>query len=310
MGAGERMAALPIVSVIIATYNRSHTLRFTLQSLLNQELTDFEAWVVGDSCTDDSEAVVRSFNDSRLHWLNLPVNSGSQAMPNNAGLRRARGRYIAFLGHDDLWFPWYLNRLVACAEAEGADVAHGLCIALGPEGVRLCIGPPRPGLAYRAHFVPPSCWLLRRTIVERCGFWNDPLSIGTPVDFHYWRRLCDAGATIRFCTEATMLKFPSSWFRLAYQDKSTPVQAAYWEELAAQPLALERRLLLERATLPTIFSYTFGEPALPMLLYAFRIVFRRTFDLLGRDEGWFAPFFYLRFQRQRRMMRRKRGLSL
>jgi glycosyltransferase involved in cell wall biosynthesis len=83
-------------------HDRSGTLKFPLQSLLGQEFRDFEARVVGDGCTDESEEVVASFGDRHLHWTNLCQNSGSQAAPNNEGLRRARGRYIAYLGHDDL----------------------------------------------------------------------------------------------------------------------------------------------------------------------------------------------------------------
>jgi glycosyltransferase involved in cell wall biosynthesis len=80
------------VTVITATYNRAATLRLALESLLGQEFRDFEAIIIGDGCTDNSEEVVRSFHDRRLRWSHLERNSGSQAAPNNHGLRLARGR--------------------------------------------------------------------------------------------------------------------------------------------------------------------------------------------------------------------------
>ena len=83
---------LPEVSVIIATYNSAATLRCAIASLVAQDMRDFEAWIIGDACADDSEAVVRSFGDARLHWHNLAVNTGIQSGPNNDGLQRARGR--------------------------------------------------------------------------------------------------------------------------------------------------------------------------------------------------------------------------
>jgi glycosyltransferase involved in cell wall biosynthesis len=67
----------------------------------------------GDACTDDSAELVASYRDPRLHWFNLPTNSGYQSAPHNEGLRRARGRYVAYLNHDDLWLPNHLERLVA-----------------------------------------------------------------------------------------------------------------------------------------------------------------------------------------------------
>jgi glycosyltransferase involved in cell wall biosynthesis len=67
-------AAVPLVTVITATFNSSGALKFTLQSLLNQEFQDFEGWIIGDGCTDDSERVVASCRDRRLRWTNLPRN--------------------------------------------------------------------------------------------------------------------------------------------------------------------------------------------------------------------------------------------
>ena len=90
----------PTVTVIVPTYNSRATLRCALQSLIAQELGDFEAWIIGDACTDGSEEEVANLGDERLHWANLAVNVGNQWRPNNEGLQRARGRYIAFLGHD------------------------------------------------------------------------------------------------------------------------------------------------------------------------------------------------------------------
>ncbi len=72
-----RSVSSPTVTVIIATFNSSATLRLALASLLNQDLQDFEAWVIGDACTDNSAEVVCSFGDARLHWMNLAQNSGS-----------------------------------------------------------------------------------------------------------------------------------------------------------------------------------------------------------------------------------------
>ena len=92
----------PLVSVVVATFNSRLTLACALDSVRRQSHQDFEVWVVGDACTDGSDTIVAALGDPRFHWTNLPWNSGSQAGPNNEGLRRARGRFVAYLGHDDL----------------------------------------------------------------------------------------------------------------------------------------------------------------------------------------------------------------
>src|SRR5579885_2894378 len=126
--------AAPVVSVITATYNSSRTLRLALSSLRAQTFSYWDAWVIGDGCTDDSESVVASFQDPRLHWVNLEHNRGSQAFANNEGLRRAEGRYVAYLGHDDLWMPRHLGELVRHIEDTGADLVHSVCGLFGARG--------------------------------------------------------------------------------------------------------------------------------------------------------------------------------
>ena len=114
---------MPIVSVIIPTYNCSGLLRQSVESVLLQEMDDFELWVIGDGCTDDSRKVVEGFGDPRVFWHNLRTNSGGPGTPRNEGLRRARGQYVAYLGHDDLWFPWHLSRRPARPERYPSSTA-------------------------------------------------------------------------------------------------------------------------------------------------------------------------------------------
>ena len=115
---GSPAGGEPLVTVVTATYNRSGILPLALRSLQLQTFTEWEAWVVGDGCTDESEAAVAALGDPRIHWTNLPANSGSQAIPNNEGIRRARGQYIAYLSHDDLWLPWHLEGLLQCIDEQ------------------------------------------------------------------------------------------------------------------------------------------------------------------------------------------------
>jgi glycosyltransferase involved in cell wall biosynthesis len=85
----------PSVTVIIPTYNWSSVLPYSIGSVLRQTFTDFELLVVGDGCTDDSEAVVGRISNPRVTWINLPTNTGHQSGPNNEGLRQARGQFSA-----------------------------------------------------------------------------------------------------------------------------------------------------------------------------------------------------------------------
>ncbi len=300
----------PLVTVITATYNGAETLRSCLSSLCAQQWTDFEAWVVGDASTDDSEAVVASMRDDRLHWTNLPRNSGSQSAANNEGLRRARGRYVAYLGHDDLWFPWHLRTLVAAIEANDTALAHAMVALLAPTGVAGIVGEPPAGVSYAHHFIPPSSWLHRRDIAEQIGPWASPESTVRGVDFDYSRRMFATGRRFTFAPRLSVLKFPSAWFR-AYAPDAIRPQAQYLARLQGDAAGLELATLTSAARLLARDQATAGaQPGsdLAYLREALRIIARRR--VRDRFSQWWPMrrLEYWRFQRGRRRTRAQRGL--
>ena len=301
------MTGTPLVTVITATYNRSAALACTLQSLLGQSLADFEAWVIGDACTDDSQAVVVGFNDPRLRWHNLPRNSGSQATPNNEGLRRARGQYIAYLGHDDLWLPHHLAEAVGCARAESAGLVHTLCALLGPAGRLECVGPPNGANSYATHFAPPSSWLHRRSTVETVGLWAEPRAIAMGVDHDYLVRHHAAGQRIAFCPRLTVLKFPSVWFPRAYAHDDDLLQTRYLERIQADPAQVEQTLLQALAIAYAQAQWGGDPPVRTALTQPIGVLERRASLRWGRN-GLLRRLFVWRYQQLRRRIRKARGL--
>ena len=126
------MEATPALSVVVATYNRSQVLRHAIRSVIESTCTDWELIIVGDACTDDTGDCVASFSDPRIRYVNLPVNCGDQSGPNNHGVSLARGRYIAFLNHDDLYLRDHLETCVAALDGGGADLVWAACAVANP----------------------------------------------------------------------------------------------------------------------------------------------------------------------------------
>ena len=87
----------PLVSVIMATYNRAAMLPRAIESILNQTMSDLEFIVVDDSSTDDAR------RDSRMVLFQQP-NSGLSAA-RNLGIQKAQGEYITMLDDDDYCRP-------------------------------------------------------------------------------------------------------------------------------------------------------------------------------------------------------------
>ena len=111
----------PRVSIITSTYNRAQIVRRAIESVRAQTFTDWEHIIVGDCTPDDTEAVVRSFNDSRLRFFNLPEKSPPRshgAIAKNHGiLQMARGDYIAYLDDDDCYRPRFLEVMMGYVQA-------------------------------------------------------------------------------------------------------------------------------------------------------------------------------------------------
>jgi len=96
----------PEVSIVIPTFNRGHLLGQSLSSVFAQDSACYEIIVVDDGSTDGTEQLVRGL-DRRLCYVQQ-ANRGPAAA-RNRGIGLARGRYVAFLDSDDLWFPEFLS---------------------------------------------------------------------------------------------------------------------------------------------------------------------------------------------------------
>ena len=298
---------MPLVTVITAAYNSSRTLRVAIDSLRNQSFADWEAWIVGDACTDDSGDVVRSFGDERLHWVNLERNYGGQWFPNNEGLRRAKGKYVAYLSHDDLWLPDHLKDLVQLIEESGADFVHSVCGLFGPRGWFICRGLPLEGESYEDHAIPPSCCLHRRDLVESVGYWTDPAVLTVTADFDYTRRVYQAGKTFAFCPRFSVVKIPAPLIRLYAIQDALP-QEALWERIRTDLPGFEHELLGAVASAAARLQW--GRPADSLWVAIRRVlgIFKRALLRPFRDHASTFRYRHARFQRERADSRLKRGL--
>jgi glycosyltransferase involved in cell wall biosynthesis len=297
---------VPQITIIIETYNSSRSMKLAIESVLAQDFADYEVWIVGDACTDNSQEVVRSFGDARLQWTNLARNSGSQAAPNNEGIRRARGEYIAYLGHDDLWFPWHLSGLLSFIQKTKADLVHPMSASLSPKGLEYTVGSPGPGKTYENHFVFPSSWLHRRGIIEDCGGWGDHLKLARGVDMDFLRRVYLAGKDIQYDPRLSLLKFPSALWR-TYDSESRPPQSEYVDLMKSDPWSLQRQILMEAATLLASQSNR-RIPARRALREFLRSLRYTIMDAYGNDRWPLSQFRIWHIQRIRRMNRNQRGL--
>ncbi len=193
----------PLVSVVIPTYNRARDLKHALQSVIDQSYAEWEALIVDNHSTDETQRVVEAFGDRRMRLFSVH-NHGVIAVSRNHGLRHARGTYVAFLDSDDWWCARKLERSLQQLEA-GADlVYHDLYVARPHNkhsrfrrvATRTLASPVREDLLAHGNGLANSSVVVRRELLLRVGGLSEDPGLVSWEDFDCWLRL--AALTERF----------------------------------------------------------------------------------------------------------------
>jgi hypothetical protein len=229
----------PAVSVIIATYNRSYVLRHSIASVLRSDFADFEVIVVGDGCTDDTEAIVRGFADARIRFINLPENSGAQSAPNNAGVALARGRTIFFLNHDDCYFPDHIGASLDFMARTGAEIAWSPVLLLQRSGRETGLPDPEHDLIVldgavadggfdpRA-FVVASSWVMRADVCRAVGPWRDAEATRLSPSQEWLFRAHAEGRRLAYRAHVSVLCIHAGVRKHSYLVRASPEHERAW----------------------------------------------------------------------------------
>jgi len=109
---------MPLVSVIIPTWNRKESLKRAIDSVLLQEGVSLEILVCDDGSTDGTVEMLLALPDPRIRFI-AGSRGGRPAIPRNKGIKAASGEWLAFLDDDDEWLPGKLNTQLAFAKKKG-----------------------------------------------------------------------------------------------------------------------------------------------------------------------------------------------
>jgi len=197
-----------MISVVIPTYNRAHSLPQAIHSVLQQTRAADEIIVVDDGSIDNTEQlIVQEFPHIRYY---RQAHRGVSAA-RNFGIKMASHSWIALLDSDDQWLP---NKLEYQREAIAADHDCVLChcdeiwIRRGKRVNPMHKHKKRGGDIYR-HCLPlccisPSASLIRRDILIGLGLFDE--SLPACEDYDLWLRLC-ARYPVSYVDQALIVKY-------------------------------------------------------------------------------------------------------
>lgn len=188
---------LPLVSVVIPTYNQARFLAAAIQSVLAQTYRNYEIIVVDDGSTDDTTFIVTHYGTSVQY-----VHQDNQGLAGarNTGICLAKGQFVALLDSDDLWLPPFLEVMMSCiAQNPNATVYYSGWRYINSEGQVLPQSPhslviPQLDMyetLLRANFIIPSTVVMNRSRIVEMGLFDR--SFRRLQDWEFWLRLLRSG---------------------------------------------------------------------------------------------------------------------
>ena len=196
------------ISVVIPTYNRSHTLARALDSVIAQSVQPLEIIVIDDGSTDDTGTLVKSqYPDVKLYRQSNHGVSHAR----NRGIESANGEWIAFLDSDDAWYP---GKLEAQLRELERNPSIRLChtdehwIRNGKRINQRFRHEKRGGRIFQ-HCLPlcaisPSASLIRRNVFTDMGNFDEDLPACE--DYDFWLRFT-AREPVAFCDAPLVIKY-------------------------------------------------------------------------------------------------------
>ena len=175
-------SSCPLVSVVIPTYNRGTYLKTAIASALAQEyageLFELETIVVDDCSPDDMRHIATAFPG--VQYVRLPENRGASGA-RNAGIKLAKGKYVALLDDDDEFLTHKLMVQVPVLEANSdVGVVYGQSVVTGTDAPLLLWPAGGPSgrvfdefLTRTDDFLHPPTWLVRRELFEAAGWFDE-----------------------------------------------------------------------------------------------------------------------------------------
>ncbi|MFC1898796.1 glycosyltransferase [Chloroflexota bacterium] len=200
----------PKISICIPNYNYSSFIGEAIQSVLDQDLTDFEIVVVDDASTDNSASVVASFSDERIKYFQNDNNIG-RVKNINKSLLLGSGEYITLLPSDDILLPASLKKRAAVLDSNPrVGFVYSLSSSVKIDGSVV----PERRLSKESYissgedeftklifgnYIPVLTTMVRKECYETLGVFSE--AVTGCADWEMWLRICLNGYYTAFVAE-------------------------------------------------------------------------------------------------------------
>jgi len=186
---------LPLISVIIPTFNHRKYLGKAIDSIIKQKYQKFEIIVIDNNSTDGTDLLVKKYIDSRITHLKIN-NNGVIAASRNMGIKSAKGEWIAFLDSDDWWTSDKLQKCVERINDKVDLIYHPLKIVYSSTNLRdgrlkkswQLRSPVTIDLLLNGNPIANSSVLVRKSILTKINGLKENFELITVEDYDTWIR--------------------------------------------------------------------------------------------------------------------------
>ncbi|MBK0371289.1 glycosyltransferase family 2 protein [Flavobacterium agrisoli] len=194
---------IPLISVILPAYNAEKYLAVAVDSILSQTFSNFELLIINDGSSDDTESIVKSFNDVRIKYIKNVLNLGLIASLNK-GISLATGKYIARMDADDLSRPERFEKQVTflennpdyviCSSArteftDNSEIKHNSYLPIDDTSIRI-------SAIFSTPFTHPSVMFKKSVFVDNDLQYSPNFKYAE--DYELWVRFLSYGKGYNF----------------------------------------------------------------------------------------------------------------
>ena len=193
-------------SIVIPTYNHANFLSKALQSVIDQHHQAWEAIVIDNHSSDNTDDVIQSFNDSRIK-LHKIHNNGVIGASRNLGIKLAAHDWVAFLDSDDIWYPSRLTevcKMLSTTSKHDVVSTNEYKVFHNNKKKKLLHYGPLAKNAYKhmllyGNRLSPSATIVRKSFLENHNiFFNESKNFITVEDYDFWLQLAFNKADFKF----------------------------------------------------------------------------------------------------------------
>ncbi len=186
----------PLVSIVLPVYNGEKYLETSIQSCIDQTLTDWELLIIDDGSVDRSAEIAKEYasKDARIHYYK---NEKNLKLPGalNRGHSLAGGQFLTWTSDDNYYRPQALEKMVNQLKETGSSFVFTSFSEIDEEGEEISVyhAPDDYKNAIWCYNVVGACFLYRREVYETIGGYNPELFLCE--DYDYWSRIFSAFET-------------------------------------------------------------------------------------------------------------------